>query len=283
MHDMWPSEVAVVGGRIRERREQIGLSRRALGERAAVSERFLADVEAGTANPSLRVLGGLADALGTSPAALLAGVAGERARRGAEQLLADLSADEAAAAEALLRAHFRPRRAGVIALLGLRGAGKSTVGRALAAQLGIPFVELDALVERAAGLSAGEIFALHGEDYFRRIERETLARWLATTEAAVLATGGGLVADPATFDLLKRNATTVWLRATADEHWTRVVRQGDTRPMADNPAARAELERLLAAREPRYREADLTAETSSRTPTQVVDGIAAALDARAPR
>jgi len=179
-------------------------------------------------------LADLAAALGTTPVDLLGGIdAPPRARRGP-----------------------------VVALLGVRGAGKSTIGRRLAEELGLPFVELDAWVEEAAGLALAEIFAVHGEAYYRRLEREMLQRFLATTQGAVLATGGSLVSDPETYALLRAGATTVWLRASAEDHWRRVVEQGDRRPMAHNPNAMAELRALLAARAPLYAQADVVIDTA---------------------
>jgi len=150
----------------------------------------------------------------------------------------------------------------VIALLGLRGAGKSTVGRRLARRLRVPFVELDRRVEEAAGMSLGELFALHGEAYYRRLEREALQRVLADRRPLVLATGGGLPASPETYALLREHALAVWLRAAPEDHWNRVVQQGDRRPMADHPEAMAELRRLLSSREPLYAQAAATVDTS---------------------
>ncbi len=149
-----------------------------------------------------------------------------------------------------------------IALLGLRGAGKSTIGPKLAAVLSCEFVELDALIESAAGLSLAQIFELHGEAYYRRVEREILARLLSDGKRRVIATGGGVVNDRETFRLLRKNASTVWLRARAEDHWNRVVEQGDHRPMEKKPHAMAELRALLTAREPLYAQAEHTIDPS---------------------
>jgi XRE family aerobic/anaerobic benzoate catabolism transcriptional regulator len=162
----------------------------------------------------------------------------------------------------------------VVALLGLRGAGKTTVGRRLARRLRVPFVELDQRIEEAAGLTLSEIFALHGESYYRRLEKDALERLLADDRPLVLATGGGIVNAPDTFALLRHRALTVWLRAGAEDHWNRVVQQGDRRPMADHPQAMAELRRLLAGREPLYADAAVTIDTRGRDVDSVVEAIA---------
>jgi XRE family aerobic/anaerobic benzoate catabolism transcriptional regulator len=271
------SILSTVGEQVRALRDQAGWSRRELAEASGLSERFLADVESGSANASLLKLAAIARALETTPATLLAPDDGSVDTESLGRLLASLSPDQRDEALTLLRARFAPRRGGFVALLGLRGAGKSTVGPELSRELARPFVELDELVERAAGMSSAEIFAMHGEEYFRRLERDVLARHLAESAPTIIATGGGLVADASTYELLQRNSTTVWLKARPEDHWERVVAQGDTRPMADHPQAMAELERILAVREPLYARADHVVDTTGRTAAQVCDQIAAAL------
>jgi XRE family aerobic/anaerobic benzoate catabolism transcriptional regulator len=150
----------------------------------------------------------------------------------------------------------------VVALVGLRGAGKSTIGRALAQRLGVAFVELDGLVEKQAGLPLAAIFQLHGEAYYRRLAREVLSRFLAETAAAVIATGGGIVTDPPSFKLLQKRSRTVWLQASPEDHWQRVLEQGDVRPGAASPHAQEELRALLKSREPLYSQAELAVDTS---------------------
>ncbi len=235
-----------VGATVRSHRERRGWSRRELATHCGVSERFLAQLETGDGNISLRRFSEVARALGTSPSALLA------------------TADA-------------PSGARPIALLGVRGAGKSSVGTALAKRLGFSFVELDQKIEEAAGLSLGDVFTLHGEAYYRRIEREVLTQLLEAGTPFVLATGGSIVNDPTSFALLRSRCRTVWLRARPEDHWNRVVAQGDQRPMAENPHAFAELRALLAAREKLYARAEHTVDTSGRRVAGVVAAVAEAI------
>jgi len=216
---------------IRARREELGLSVVALAERADMSSRFVSDIQAGRGNVSIVRLAAIARALGTT----------------ASQLVAEAEADGA--------------RGFLVALLGVRGAGKSSIGNKLAARLGVEFLELDRLVEAEAGLSLADIFATHGERYFRRLEVAALRRLLSERKNAVLATGGGIVENPEAWALLEDHAKTVWLRASAEEHWRRVVRQGDPRPMAGRPAAKVELRRLLVRRAALYRRASYRVDT----------------------
>jgi len=231
-----------VGRRVRALRGQRGWSRRELSERCGLSERFLAQVETGRGNLSLKSLAEIAAALSTSPASLLT------------------------------------MGSGVVALLGLRGAGKTTVGRRLAERLARPFIELDARIEDLAGLSLAEIWQLHGEGTYRELERDALERVFAAAPRAVIAAGGGIVTEPATFELLRERAATVWLRARAEVHWERVVAQGDQRPMGTDPRAMDRLERLLQEREPLYRRADHVVDTSALDVETVVDSIERLLD-----
>lgn len=233
--------LSALGRRARAHRLSRGWTLRDVAERSGVSPRFLVQLEAGRGNISVRRLADVAQALETTAAFLLS------------------EADV-------------PKPA-VIALLGLRGAGKTTIGRRLAKRRRVTFVELDKRIEQAADLSLGEIFALHGEEYYRRVEREVLQEVLNEGRPIVLATGGGLVASPDTFAMLRRSAVTVWLRATPEDHWNRVVRQGDRRPMADHPQAMADLRSLLAAREPLYALADHTIDTSSGSAEKIVVGL----------
>lgn len=257
-----------MGDRVRALRDGQSLARRALAEMSGVSERFLAELEGGKGNISVARLADVAAALKSTPAALLAeselpaGGEGGALRAGVAALLDGRSEAELREVRAWLSARFTVTAGPVVALLGVRGAGKSTIGARLAKRLGLPFHELDALIEEAAGLTLAEIFELHGEAYYRRLERETLSSLLATSQGAVLATGGSLVSDRESFRLLKRRSVTVWLKARAEDHWNRVLQQGDQRPMAKNPHAMQELRALLSAREKQYAEADHVIDTS---------------------
>lgn len=261
-----------LGRRARALRARRGMTRRQLATAAGVSERHLANLEYGVGNPSVLVLQQVAGALQCALAELL----GDPTTRSPEwlllrELLANRDEDSLRrvrlAVAALLdggtnrdpRAHS-PR----IALIGLRGAGKSTLGAMLAADLGVPFVELSREIERIAGCSVGEIQDLYGPSAYRRYERRALEEAVRDLRAAVIATPGGLVAEPANFNLLLGQCTTVWLRADPAEHMKRVVAQGDLRPMAASSEAMADLQAILAGREPFYAKADFQLDTSAR-------------------
>lgn len=260
-----------LGQRLRTIRARRGVTRRDLSRRSQVSERHIAQLEAGSGNISVLLLRRIARALGVGIEELVA----ERPERTVERLLleqvvAQLPEAQLAEARALLQRHLGRQearsRARRIALIGLRGAGKSTLGRMLAGRLGVAFVELDREVEREGRMELSDIFAVHGQEGFRRLERAALRRLVREDAPAVIATGGGIVADAETYEFLLDTCVTVWLRASPEEHMRRVVAQGDTRPMRDN-AARAmdDLRAILASREPLYAKADFTVDTSSRT------------------
>jgi XRE family aerobic/anaerobic benzoate catabolism transcriptional regulator len=271
-----------LGARVRSLREGRGMPRRALADLSGVSPRFLAQLESGEGNISVARLADVALALGATPAALLGPPDGALDGGGPpslvsariQALLGRRSEEELREVLAWLEARFLPASGPTVALLGVRGAGKSTVGQRLAERLELPFHELDQLIEEAAGLTLGEIFELHGEAYYRRLERETLLHYLAAHPTGVLATGGSLVTDRESFRLLRRRALTVWLKARPEDHWNRVIQQGDQRPMAQNPHAMQELRALLAAREKLYAEAEYTIDTSLSSLDEVVERLA---------
>jgi XRE family aerobic/anaerobic benzoate catabolism transcriptional regulator len=236
--------------RARLRRQEQGLTLRAVAERSGLSLRFLMDVEAGRGNISIRRLAELAEALETTAADLVSAPANEA----------------------------RPR---LIALLGLRGAGKTTVGRRLARRLKLRFVELDHEIERRAGLRLAEVFSLHGEAFYRELEYKALADLIAGGQSMVLAVGGGIVTAVASYALLRRHATTVWLKARPEDYWARVARQGDRRPMDQHPQARDALRDLVVRRAPLYARAALTVDTAGLTIAQAADEVEAVVRARA--
>jgi len=264
-----------LGERVRNLRARRGLTRRGLASAAVVSERHLANLEYGTGNVSILVLQQIAQALQCSMAELL----GDVTTASAEWLLlrellegrseADLQRVRLAAGEILGTAPSGdPHRASRIALIGLRGAGKSTLGRMLAEQLNVPFLELNQEIERVAGCSVREIYDLYGAGAYRRYERRALEEAVQIYSDVVIATPGGIVSDPATFNELLSHCTTVWLQAQPDEHMGRVVAQGDTRPMAANPEAMDDLRRILDGRSAFYSKADHVLDTSGKSVAQ---------------
>lgn len=235
-----------VGARVRALRDEKSLSRRELSRLSGVSERFLAQLEGGNGNISLARLADVCDALGTTPSAILDGTS-------------------------------NVGQHDIIALLGVRGAGKSSVGAELAKQRQVEFVEIDGLIEKAAGLSLAEIFEMHGETYYRKLERDVLGTILSGKHPAVIATGGSIVNHEENFSLLQRAACTVWLKARPQDHWNRVIEQGDERPMAENPHAFSELKALLAAREKLYASSNFIIDTADKSVEQVVHSVAEAI------
>ncbi|WP_425387942.1 helix-turn-helix transcriptional regulator [Derxia gummosa] len=277
-----------LGERVKLLRSRRGMPRRVLAEAADVSERHLANLETGLGNVSVLVLRQVAGALECPIAALL----GDETTASAEWLLIrDLMADRAEpdlrrAREALTTLFAEPspqaRRASRIALVGLRGAGKSTLGRLLAEHLGWPFIELSREIERTAGCTPSEIHALYGANAYRRYERRALDEVIEIYPEAVIATPGGLVSEPATFNALLAHCYTLWLRASPEEHMSRVLAQGDTRPMSNNAQAMEDLRLILAGREAFYAKADLVIDTGGRALGEAFDGMVKALAAALP-
>src|SRR5919108_1000754 len=229
--------LARLGERVRAWRTEHGMSRKSLALASGVSERYLAQLEAGQGNISVLLLRKVARAMG---------VAVERLVREEETV-------------------EKP-----IALVGLRGAGKSTLGAKLAESLDLPFVELDREVEKEAGAPLAEVFAMYGQDAFRRFERRALERVLAAHEHAVIATGGSLVTDPGTYKLLRERCRCVWLKASPEEHMSRVIAQGDMRPFKGTSTALDEIRKLLADRDRLYARAPLAVDTTGKTVRQTL-------------
>lgn len=281
--------LVALGERVRMLRARRGLTRKGLSQGAGVSERHLANLELGVGNASILVLRQVAQALSCSLAELL----GDETTASPEWLLIrDLLAGRSEAELQRARAALTPlfgaaRRADAdrlrrIALIGLRGAGKSSLGQRLASELGVSFVELNHEIERVAGCSLSEIHNLYGPSAYRRYERRALEEVIARHADAVIATPGGIVSDPATFGLLLAQCFTVWLQASAEEHMQRVIAQGDLRPMAGNSGnqeAMEDLRRILAGRAAFYGKADLAFDTSGLDPEEAGDRLVAALAA----
>jgi XRE family transcriptional regulator, aerobic/anaerobic benzoate catabolism transcriptional regulator len=233
-----------LGDRVRAWRSEHRMTRKALSLASGVSERYLAQLEAGEGNISVLLLRKVARAMGVPVETLV------REDNGAQK---------------------------PVALLGLRGAGKSTLGAKLAEALKLPFVELDREVEKEAGAGLGQVFDLYGQDGYRRFERRALERVLAQHEQAVIATGGSLVTDSATYRLLLARCTCVWLKASPEEHMARVIAQGDMRPFKGRSAALDEIRQLLADRDRLYARADHTVDTSGSNVRQTLNELKALL------
>lgn len=272
-----------LGQRVKLGRARRGMTRRILAEEAQVSERHLANLESGTGNVSILVLAQVAQALGCSLAELL----GDETTTTPEwlmvrRLLHNRTPAELARARQTLSELFGDSSAAQgrrdrIALVGLRGAGKSTLGRMAAAELGVPFIELRAEITRLAGCAPVEIQALYGSNAYRRYERQALEESLRDHQACVIATAGGLVGDTASFDLLLSNCLTVWLQADPEDHHARVLAQGDQRLMPGNRNGVDDIRLTLESRAGFYAKADRTFNTSGQTLDEAFQGLMALL------
>jgi XRE family aerobic/anaerobic benzoate catabolism transcriptional regulator len=274
--------LARLGARVRAARKAKGLSRQDLSFDSEVSMRFLAQLESGTGNASINVLRRVADATGVA----------------VEDLVADTDPDALGliaairGATAVERMHLMDAltalrresggvdpRASRVALIGLRGAGKSTLGKAAATRMGVPFVELNDAIEAESGLSIPEVFSLYGDTGYRRLEKRCIEAVMAEHERVILAVGGGIVGEAGNYDLLLGGFHTVWLRASPEEHMARVRAQGDERPMAGNPQAMEELRRILEARDRLYAQADAQLSTSGKTAEESTASLAVVIEA----
>ena len=274
-----------LGARVRAARARRGMTRKILARDSGVSERYLAKLETGQGNVSVLVLRQIADAMDMKVLDLVS--VGEQLSpqmQALYQLAKRLPEDQLAMAINVIRERIgktvddaKGRR---ISLIGLRGAGKSTLGPLLAGRLGYGFVELNRQIEKEFGASLAEIFSLAGQPSFRRLERRCLANIVDNQDEIVIATGGSIVADEQTFSLLLRRTHVIWLQAAPDEHMARVMAQGDMRPMAGSREAMEDLKQILSSREPLYRRADAYCSTSGKQieeSLQILEGIAMAL------
>jgi len=280
-----------LGARIRAWRARRGMTRRQLAEDSGLSERFLADVEGGRGNASINSLEATARALNITLIELLQNSPRPALAR-VHHLVGGLDDTQLDEAHQLLKRKFgagddkgRSKR---VALIGLRGAGKSTLGVQLAQARRVPFIELDREVEREAGTSMNEILLLHGQAGFRRYERRALSRIAdAYPNGVVMTTGGSIVSERETFNLLQSRFYCVWIKASPEEHMGRVVAQGDMRPFASTRGATKEaledLRRILASREALYARADAVVDTASRTVRQSLKDLERAVPASGPK
>jgi XRE family transcriptional regulator, aerobic/anaerobic benzoate catabolism transcriptional regulator len=273
-----------LGERVRNLRAIRGMTRKALARDAGVSERFLADLETGVGNASILLLNRLAAALAFPIQELIATHNQSQPDLSLSmQLLSKLSEDDLEEARRLLQGRFTPPgdttlRRSRIALIGLRGAGKSTLGRILAQTLSYPFVELDQRIEELSGMDTAQIHMMLEQSVYRRYEFDALESLVnGKHEGLVIATPGSIVSETQTYSYLLRTCFTVWIKASPEEHMTRVVAQGDMRPMAGNREAMNDLRRILVNREPLYAKADATVDTSHRPVSQSFDALRRAI------
>jgi len=272
-----------LGRRVRHARTLRGLSRKLLSQTSGLSERYIAQLESGQGNVSIILLRRVANAMGVRLDDLIAGEDTAPDWHVVRDLLGSASSEQIALAKGILSGQApaggdtpQPR----VAVVGLRGAGKSTLGRRVAERLGWTFVELNAEIERENALSVKEIFAIYGQEGYRRLEQAALRRLTEHPGPLVLATSGGIVAEPLTYDLLLQAFFTIWLRARPEEHMQRVREQGDLATTGDHPSAMQELRAVLASREPLYARAPSVVDTSDVPVATMVDRLAAAIEAR---
>jgi XRE family transcriptional regulator, aerobic/anaerobic benzoate catabolism transcriptional regulator len=266
-----------LGQRVRTMRSLRGMSRKVLARVSGISERYIAQLESGKGNVSIVLLRRVSNAMGAHLEDLIPTSDPAPDWQVIRDLLRKATPGQIAQAKDALAGHGTSTHHSSfsgIALIGLRGAGKSTLGKILAKKIGWNFVELNKEIEKQNGLSVAEIIALYGQEGFRRMEQTALNQLLARKELMVLATGGGIVSEPLTFELILSSFHTIWLKAEPEEHMARVRSQGDLRPMADDRSAMAELRNILVSREPLYARANAVVDTAGLS----VDAAAARLE-----
>ena len=275
MGNIMPNRVnqEALGRRVRRLRQERGWSVLALATGASLSSRYVTEVEGGRANPTLKALDQLAQAFELTVFDLLPKPLAGGPRQRIERILERRTFDELQAVARELELRFEQRHRRVIMLLGVRGVGKTTLGRELAQRLTMPFVELDDRVEAFAGLPLAELISVYGERYYRQIEHQCLSELLISDQPAVVAAGGGVVEHLQSHDLLLRCALTVYLSARAETLWTRVLDQGDDRPMSGRETALAQLRLLLLRREPLYAKAQIRLVTDGRLVNRLVSDL----------
>lgn len=262
---------ALAAQRVRAARKRAGQSRRVLAERSGVSQRYLAQLEAGEGNISIALLQRVALALQVEASTLLSETPDDPDL--SELVTKYKSASPEARKEALAALAPKNQRLGRICLIGLRGAGKTTLGQLAAKQLNLPFVELNAEIEMAGGMPVAEIMGLYGQEGFRKLEREVLEETTKRFDRVILAASGGIVGEAATFEHLLAQYHTIWIKASPQEHMNRVRAQGDERPMADNPAAMDQLKSILRQRDGHYSRAKTRLDTSGATRSQSLEDL----------
>jgi XRE family aerobic/anaerobic benzoate catabolism transcriptional regulator len=275
-----------LGQRVRQSRAVRGMSRKVLARESDISERYIAQLESGEGNVSIILLRRVAAATGCRLEELIAdpdGATSERALIGA--LLRSASPEQVERVKAMLTSVSKSDASSIaendrIALIGLRGAGKSTLGAAAARILGWPFVELNREIERDSGFSIAEVFSIYGQEGYRRFEQACLTQIIDRPGPMILATGGGIVSETLTFDRLLSSFFTIWIKTTPAEHMARVRRQGDLRPMARDRAAMDELTTILQSREPLYERARAIVDTSGETVAQSVEKLVRVINDR---
>ncbi len=267
--------LSMVGARVRSARARKGISRRVLSEMSGVSPRYLAQLEGGKGNISIALLLKIATALDFSVEWLVARDDPWKSEIAmARFLFAGATREQRRQVLEILETEpLKNARAGRIALIGLRGAGKSTLGRQAAAELDLSFLELNEEIEAASGMPVNEVFSLYGQDGYRRLERQALDRIAATHENVILAVAGGIVTEPDTYSFFLRHFHTIWLKASPEEHMARVRKQGDERPMTGSADAMADLKRILSSREVLYSEAEVEVDTTGQTQAESLQSL----------